>query len=556
MADYTSTQDGDWHSAATWGGAGVPTSTDTVTISDGHTVTISEEVIREAATTLNGTAKLTLNASLFVYGDWTDNANSQVELTASNEEFDIQDATVNSAVIISAQYGTYLPYGAVDQKGQLTISGTEAELYLTDDTILNCASPIKLTGTGAGVYSGIDVSGDNEIWGGVDADGSETVATVESGATLTLRLDVDGDLDLGTDGSGGPADWSDVMVSFEGTDTESRPTVVRDMNVYGFTNAEAGTYINFDNNDLTVHEGGLNVTNASSVTSLARVTFAADTTTCQHNLSSYPIGRVVVNAAVTLSGYLRCRALDGSGTLDLNSTTMIMYPDTADFWDFSGTVLNTGGGADGFIQLRGSGVSNASSIDAGAAENWQQAFDDSQFQYPGGLACDGALILKGSSPQVAHADMDGGDLEVGSIELGDTAADRLGRLDLGEGRHVVTGSIARAGSGTQVLNFESCRLECGGDITLAGIEVDWGNAVIVMTGNGKTIDGTGAVSHAVSGTPVIVDDGNGTPTTITNLDYDGSSGPILAVNCTDGGGNGAGVIFRGTGEIAMRGAGF
>ena len=38
MASYVSTQNGDWNTASTWGGAGVPTIADTVTI-NGHDIT-------------------------------------------------------------------------------------------------------------------------------------------------------------------------------------------------------------------------------------------------------------------------------------------------------------------------------------------------------------------------------------------------------------------------------------------------------------------------------------------------------------------------------------
>ncbi|HUP61675.1 MAG TPA: hypothetical protein VNA69_14790 [Thermoanaerobaculia bacterium] len=41
VSDCTS-QSGNWNSAATWGGVGVPTSLDDVTITGGFTVTVSD----------------------------------------------------------------------------------------------------------------------------------------------------------------------------------------------------------------------------------------------------------------------------------------------------------------------------------------------------------------------------------------------------------------------------------------------------------------------------------------------------------------------------------
>ena len=40
MAAYTTSQTGDWSTDATWGGSGHPVAGDTVTIQNGHTVTL------------------------------------------------------------------------------------------------------------------------------------------------------------------------------------------------------------------------------------------------------------------------------------------------------------------------------------------------------------------------------------------------------------------------------------------------------------------------------------------------------------------------------------
>src|ERR1043165_9583150 len=53
-ATFTSSQSGNWSSASTWGGAGVPGSGDTATVVGGHTVTLDVAVTVNTLT-LGGT---------------------------------------------------------------------------------------------------------------------------------------------------------------------------------------------------------------------------------------------------------------------------------------------------------------------------------------------------------------------------------------------------------------------------------------------------------------------------------------------------------------------
>ena len=379
------------------------------------------------------------------------------------------------------------------------------------------------------------------IEGSFDANGNVVAVVAEPSEAVQpiLRLTKAGNLDLGTDGAGGPSDWSHIAVTRSGA---VQQIIQGDygLSVYGLDASGGGTgatSLVLNDKPLTVHEGGANAPSGTYVSTCTGsvVTFAADTAVCQWNDANHHPGCIVINADVKMSGILRANSIAGTGTLDLNSLTMIMYPDGADFWEFwtlGPPILNTGGGEDGYIQLRGSGETNTGLINFGAAKKFEQAYDGSQFNYPGGITGEGLFVLRGTSPQVAKADMAGGNLNVLGVVLGETSSTRLGRLDLGEGKHTVgPDGITRAGTGAQVLNFESCALACGGNITLAGIAASLGQASIV---NGGILNGATATSIAALGAHV-----HGG--TVTNLAVNADK-PVYRFGGTGDAGNGAGVI--------------
>lgn len=58
---YTSTQSGNWNTASTWGGAGVPGNNDTITVIDGTTVTVTDD--RTVGTSTNTSTSINLKSS-------------------------------------------------------------------------------------------------------------------------------------------------------------------------------------------------------------------------------------------------------------------------------------------------------------------------------------------------------------------------------------------------------------------------------------------------------------------------------------------------------------
>jgi len=59
VASYTSSGSGNWSSASTWGGAGVPTDGDSVTIASGHVVTYDANIVGAGLAALTITGELT-----------------------------------------------------------------------------------------------------------------------------------------------------------------------------------------------------------------------------------------------------------------------------------------------------------------------------------------------------------------------------------------------------------------------------------------------------------------------------------------------------------------
>ena len=69
MADYTSSQSGNWSSSATWGGSGVPGDGDTATIATGHTVTLDQDVTVGTGGS-GGTDEIVVTGTLQANIDW------------------------------------------------------------------------------------------------------------------------------------------------------------------------------------------------------------------------------------------------------------------------------------------------------------------------------------------------------------------------------------------------------------------------------------------------------------------------------------------------------
>lgn len=99
-AIFTSSQNGNWSSSLTWGGAGVPTASDNVVIN--HTVTLTANTTVTNVTINNGgTLDVAINNySLTVKGNWTKNGGTFTARAGTVIFSGIADKTIGEAPLL------------------------------------------------------------------------------------------------------------------------------------------------------------------------------------------------------------------------------------------------------------------------------------------------------------------------------------------------------------------------------------------------------------------------------------------------------------------------
>jgi len=455
-------------------------------------------------------------------------------------ETDAATVAVTGAVTVAAGATLGLGNGHTMTCPSVSLGG---QLFFTGGT-LNVAGFVTCTGDSASVRF---FSNDGEIQGGFDAAGYAVACEVNTGlgATGTLTLDQAGEFDLGTEPSG----WADVsVVVAAGADaTLQRDAAVKGIDFQGgaFDFGDAGRTI-------TVHDGGFDNDNSTDIGTAGCITVASGATTAVaswHDAAD-PLALLTIDGDVTFSTPLRVetKRFAGSGAVDVNSKRLrLIYP-AADFWTYTGTM--TDGGAGGLVEIYLSASrSNAAAIDTGDVDVSLSGTNVYTLTAAAGFACAELTI---SSPAGAgkyfKLDVTGGAFETtGDVLFGLAAADaRSAKLTLCDGEtHTIGGDLKEnTGCTGNVHELDlGGTVRFAGDMTLNDIDVDFNSAVLIATGTGKEISGSGATALAATDT-VIVDDGNAAALTVTSLD---TTDNVVTVNCTDGGSNGAGVQFRRTG---------
>jgi hypothetical protein len=160
MAAFTSTQSGDWNDPDTWGGGGVPTAGDSATVSTGHTVTVTENVII-GTSPVGNTVELTVSGQLTVNDGITLTARCGVTAhgtTGSNGQmtFGAGAEFIFDGTVSSVKYGFRLG----------TDTGTTALLKFNGTTGARC----KWRSLGAGTVNGFMTSGFFNSAGLIEAD--------------------------------------------------------------------------------------------------------------------------------------------------------------------------------------------------------------------------------------------------------------------------------------------------------------------------------------------------------------------------------------------------
>jgi len=311
-----------------------------------------------------------------------------------------------------------------------------------------CVNGGTLTGavtTIATVAADVDMGSGGEIYGSVNLGG---VPTTWSGSTSPAIIceTAASTLDLGTDGSGGPADASMVSVEIDSAGTVTAGAAI----MCGSFTHTAGTY-GASAYDHTVY-GSL---------SLNAGTFGAQTGTweCAGTGALYldynnQFVSLKVSGTYTVSGsFVFVKALSGDGTIAMaNHTIYFRLPSVDNWYTFTGTYTGTGS----FKLYLATSRSNAAMIDLG-----DYAFScviDNAYTLTADLQC-GALQL--TSANGTTGKLTCGELHCAALLFGDDGENENGNLETNGVVTVDSVSVDDA-TAASTWNMGSSYIECGG----------------------------------------------------------------------------------------------
>jgi hypothetical protein len=375
---FTSTQSGNWSSAATWGGGGVPGSSDSATVSGGNTVTLDVPVTVSSVTlggTLTGTQSLTVTSAF----NWSGGTNSGAGTTTiqsgatmnvSNYGY-LDGRTLNNAGTIAFPSGYYLTLqnnavlansGTVDFQGDgsIYLSGT-----LGTTSISNSGTIKKSGGTGvSSLYtlpiaaqsgSQLLVQSGTLYLGAVTSSGA--TFDVSSGATMTFYSNDTRTFDGASTISGaGTVQWnsgtSSVNANYNvtGTTLNSATTTIGSITSIGNVTVTGGTLTlngaSAINIPILTMQGG-------TLSGSAPINLTGSTMTWTGGVIA-GTGALSIpgSTTLTLSGYLYfdTRPVSNAGIINYTSSyyaymqngAALTNSGTIDFQGDSGIYLNTG----------------------------------------------------------------------------------------------------------------------------------------------------------------------------------------------------------------------
>jgi fibronectin-binding autotransporter adhesin len=386
-ASFSSSTSGNWTSAATWGGAGVPTAGDSVTINNAHTVTltantsIADLTVSSGGTldqssftltvtgsldlsgTITGSAALNVNAATFSWSSGTLSGSGSVSFSAATAVAASGFLIVNARPITNN--GTITLGSAAHLRGAngtvLTNNGTIDSAYDTGSdvcctgtaTLINAGTLVKSGGSGAstigwlfqnqssGSVQSSSIGGTLQFTNLGNSGGAFTAnpsATLRlSGNTMTL------DASTNLSGSGNV-----ILVATSLTDNG-------DYNVTGTTRVQSGATTLAGNivsvGALTVNGGALTLNSASTIT-LPSLSFSSGTLagTAPITISGSPFdwsggvlsgsGTFTLPATTNLSGFVTFdgRPVTNSGTITMTTTSSWLRGGNGTVLTNSGTI--------------------------------------------------------------------------------------------------------------------------------------------------------------------------------------------------------------------------
>src|ERR1051326_6135972 len=509
--NFSSTQSGSWSSASTWGGAGVPSGTDNVTINAGHTVTLASPTTITDMTIAGGTldqstntmavsGTLTLSSGMITGGaDFNMNGSSFTSsggTISGSGGFNLSSSTTGSitgSVLNDGRAftnkGTLLPSASFRWRNGATFSNPSgATLNIQADVVVgwdgnggvgsfsNGGTIFKSAGTGTaslGSGSPISDSGDIEAQSGtfsmtaaVTASGSPTFYATTAAATMSFASNGNS-FPTGTlfDGLGS------ILISsnstFAGSFTATPATFGIESGTQTFSTATLTGTMQYDNGTLT---GALTIPLTSKI-----------------NVKNSGGSHLLDGLAITNQGLIDLIAASvatRNGSTIANSGTINLEGDFNIIWD--------GNGGTGSITNNGT-ITKVSATGTSILGNFAAISGTGTFH-----AQTGTLRFSGAPTPSAttgfNADS-GTTIEFttnGNSFASGTSFNGSGTYRIASNSAFASGSITVAGG----LTLDSGTVSFNG-LTVTGT-TSWNNAVI--TGTGLTIPGGSTLSVLTAGT--------------------------------------------------------
>ncbi len=331
-ATYTSSTSGNWNSSSTWGGAGVPGSSDNVVISHGTTVTVTANATCNNLTLGDATASA---ATLTISSTYTLTINGACSINPSNTS---STYTLNAAAGTVNIAGTF----AWGTSGTELVEASTGTLTFTPAVTISSANQnVKLTGAGTINFNSSFTDGYNKL-------------TPYSGGTIKFN----GNYTVSTTA----ASWAAGTAYFSGTGTITANSSLTLYNLQTASSASttlasaAGTVVvtnavtlgagstlktnegfeidgNWTNNGATLNQGSSTITfnGTSTLTGATTFTNLQVGNTASSNTVTLTLNNSVTCSALTINGYNKARTLTVSNgdTLTVNGNVVINQPTAA-----------------------------------------------------------------------------------------------------------------------------------------------------------------------------------------------------------------------------------
>ena len=506
-ANYTASVSGNWNSAATWGGAGIPGAGDAVTISSAITVTVpsgytasctSIAINANTTTTVNGIAFADNTSILNVSGAIT-TTNSGVGGALTNIAVGAGTLTAGSVALAGTASGTRfteitISTGTVTVSGNITSAGTASRITFSGagtlyagGTFMSGTQGTFTASTGTVVFNGTaaqTISPFAYTFNNVTIAGTNT-ASIGANTTINGNLAIN-------DGAGfnvGPYSLTVAGTTTVGGGTSGTLTISSTTGTETFTGLvtlNTGATWNNTANEAITFQGG--ITNNG--------TFNAGTGIQTFNTNAQALTGAISIPSITITGV----TLTNSGTL----TVATALAGTGGLTN-AGTLNIDFGGAPGITTLTATATGNTVNYGYAGA---QTVFSTNYYNLT--LSSSGAKTLQTGTTSV------GGNLTLSGTATTTTVVGLTigGNLLVGDGTTFTAAGFALTVTGTTVVgNGTSGTLtinNAAGTKALGGVTINGGTGTInitagaTVTASSLTVNSGGTWSSATTAAAVTI----------------------------------------------------